>query len=80
MLFIIWPEFFEFKQAKNERQVVTFFGSLWGDKFLVVKKFFEEGWIFFHFKAGTPYGKIAKIGCEAGGGGVGGGGGGFNPT
>ena len=53
---------------------MTFFGSLWGDKFLVVKKFFEEGWIFFHFKAGTPYGKIAKIGCEAGGGGVGGGG------
>ena len=50
---------------------MTFFGSLWGDKFLVVKKFFEEGWIFFHFKAGTPYGKIAKIGCEAGGGGVG---------
>ena len=49
---------------------MTFFGSLWADKFLVVKKFFEEGWIIFHFKVGTPYGKIAKIGCEGGGKGI----------
>ena len=44
---------------------MTFFGSLWGEEFLVLKKFFEEGWIFFH-----PYGKIARIGYEGGGRGI----------
>ena len=49
---------------------MTFFGSLWGEEFLVLKKFFQEGWIFFHFKVGTPYGEIAKIGYEGGGRGI----------